>query len=102
MLTPNETVLYEGASANGMLQTIKNGFRPYVHQVHIQLKGQPDSSIIPETPLDLKNEFGKGITTDEAQNLAQSWSLSPLQQVLMSQHHRPCYLPFHLIFELIE
>ena len=83
MLTLDKTVLYEGASANGMVQIIKNGFCPYVHQVHIQLRGQPDSSNIPKTLLDFKNEFGKGITTDEVQNLAQSWSLSHITSVFI-------------------
>ena len=55
---------------------------------------------MPRTPLDYRNEVGSGLSLKEAQALATPKILSPLQQELMSWHHRLYHLPFATIFRL--
>ena len=90
----NEAVLYKGADSQGKYHIIKkkDGSKINIHCAHLQLLEQPDFSNIPKTPLDFKNKVGKSISTDEAQQLARPRSLSPLQQELMSWHHRLYHL----------
>jgi hypothetical protein len=57
---------------------------------------------IPRTPLDYCKEVGKGITKEEAGNLAQPRILIPLQQELMDWHHHLYHLSFPKIFCLAE
>ena len=83
------TAVYEGASANGLMHSIRleGGARLNTHDSNLQLLEQPDFSNIPKTPLDYRNEVGRGLSLEEAQALARSRTLSPLQQELMSWHH---------------
>ena len=46
------------------------------------------------------NEVGTGLTLQEAQALAWPRNLYPLQQELMSWHHRLYHLPFRILFRL--
>ena len=98
----NEAVVYEGASADGLSHTIRlaNGTKLAVHDSNLQLLDQPDFSNIPKTPLEYRNEIGKGLSLTEAQALARPRPLSPLQQELMSWHHRLYHLAFRHIFQL--
>ena len=98
----NQSAVYEGASPDGLTHTIRlsNGTRLNVHDSNLQLLHQPDFGNIPKTPLDYRNEVGTGLTLEEAQNLARPRTLSPLQQELMSWHHRLYHLPFRIIFRL--
>jgi hypothetical protein len=73
-----------------------------VHDAHLHLKLQADLSNIPCTPLDYCKEVGKGITKEEAKNLAQPRILLPLQQELMDWHHCLYHLSFPKIFQLAE
>lgn len=100
----NVTAVYEGASADGLTHTVRleNGTRVDVHDSNLQLIDQPDFANIPRTPLDYRNEVGKGLTLQEAQSLARPRTLSPLQQELMSWHHRLYHLPFRIIFRLAD
>ena len=86
----NATAVYEGASVNGLMHTIRleEGARLDTHDSTLQLLEQPDFSNIPKTPLDYRNEVGRGLSLQEAQALARPRTLSPLQQELMSWHHR--------------
>jgi hypothetical protein len=49
-----ETVVYEGVMPDGFTHTVKwrNGTQLSVHNAHLSLKLQADSSNIPRTPLD--------------------------------------------------
>ena len=98
----NDAVVYEGASADGLTHTIRlaNGTELAVHDSNLQLLDQPDFSNIPKTPLEYRNEVGKGLSLTEAQALARPRPLSPLQQELMSWHHRLYHLAFRRIFQL--
>ena len=100
----NVTAVYEGASADNLTHTVRlqDGTRLDVHDSNLQLLDQPDFSNIPKTPLDYRNEVGHGISLKEAQNLARPRPLSPLQQELMSWHHRLYHLPFRTIFRLAD
>ncbi|KAL7549579.1 hypothetical protein ACHAWF_012836, partial [Thalassiosira exigua] len=59
-------------------------------------------SNIPATPLDYCKEVGKSLSKEDAQRLARPQTLSPIQQELMSWHHRLYHLPFHKIFQLAK
>ena len=100
----NLPAVYEGATADGLTHTIRlqNGSRIDVHDSNLQLIDQPDFANIPRTPLEYRNEVGQGLTLEEAQNLARPRTLSPLQQELMSWHHRLYHLPFRMIFRLSD
>ena len=100
----NATVVYEGASSDTLTHTVRleNGTRIDVHDSNLQLLDQPDFSNIPTTPLDYRNEVGHGLSLEEAQALARPRTLSPLQQELMSWHHRLYHLPFRTIFRLAD
>ncbi|KAL7532041.1 hypothetical protein ACHAXR_004390 [Thalassiosira sp. AJA248-18] len=100
----NVTAVYEGASADGLTHTVhlENGTRVDVHDSNLQLLDQPDFANMPRTPLDYRNEVGHGLTLEEAQALARPRTLSPLQQELMSWHHRLYHLPFRIIFRFAD
>jgi len=100
----NEAVVYEGASPDGMTHTIrkKDGTKIAVHDSNLQFLLQPDLSNLPSTPLDYCKEVGKGLSLEEAQRLARPRTLSPLQQELMSWHHRLYHLPFNTILMLAD
>ena len=85
----NETVVYEGASADGLLHTIrlKENTKLSVYDSNLQLLDQPSFSNMPNTPLDYRNEVGTSLTLYEMQALARPRTLSPLQQEFMSWHH---------------
>ena len=85
----NETVVYKGASADGLLHTIslKDNTKLSVYDRNPQLLDQPSFSNMLNTPLDYRNELGTGLTVDEAQALARPRTLSPLQQEFMIRHH---------------
>ena len=86
----SETVVYEGASADGLLHTIRldDNTKLSVYDSNLQLLYHPNFSNMPNTPLDYRNEVGSGITLGELQSLARLRTLSPLQQEFMSWHHR--------------
>ena len=100
----NVTAVYEGASADNLTHTVRlqDGTKLDVHDSNLQLLDQPDFSNIPKTPLDYRNEVGHGLSLEEAQTLARQRPLSPLQQELMSWHHRLYHLPFRTIFRLAD
>ena len=100
----NVTAVYEGASTDGLTHTVRleNGKKIDVHDSNLQLLNQPDFANIPKTPLDYRNEVGNGISMQEAQALARPRTLSPLQQELMSWHHRLYHLPFRIMFRLAD
>ncbi len=91
-----ETVLHKGVMPDGFTHTVRrqDGTRLNVHNAHHCLKMQANLSNIPRTPLDYCKEVGKGITKEEAENLARPRILTPLQQELMDWHH--CL--YHLFF----
>ena len=76
----NETVVYEGSSADGLLHTIrmKDNTKLSVYDRNLQLLDQHSFSNMPNTPLDYRKEVGTGLTLDEAQALARPHNLSPL------------------------
>ncbi len=80
----------------------KDGTKLNVHDFHFQIKHQPDLSNIPSTPLDYCKEVGRGITREEAEQLARPCILSPIQQELMDWHHRLYHLLFPKIFCLAD
>ncbi len=86
----SKTVVYKGAMPNDLHHTIhqKDGTKLNVHDFHLRIKHQPDLSNIPSTPLDYCKEVGRGITREEAEQLARPCILSPIQQELMDWHHR--------------
>ena len=98
----NETVVYEGASAYGILHTIrlKYSTKLSVYDNNLQLLDQTSFSNIPNNPLDYRNRVGTGLTLDEGLALARPRTLSPLQQEFMSWNHRLYHLPYHIIFWL--
>ena len=71
-----------------------------LHDRNLQLLNQPDFANIPKNPLDYINKVGSGLTLPEAQALARSTALSPVQQESMSWHHRLYHLSFCHIFRL--
>ncbi len=71
-----------------------------VHDFHRQIKHQPDLSNIPSTPLGYCKEVRRGITREEAEQLAHPRILSPIQQELMDWHHCLHHLFFPKIFHL--
>ena len=85
----NETVVYKGASADGLLHTIrlKDNTKLSVYDSNLQLLDQPRLSNMPNTPLGYRKEVGTGLALDEAQALSRPRILSPLQQEFMSWHH---------------
>jgi hypothetical protein len=97
-------VIYEGAMLDNLHHTIcqKDGTKLNVHDFHFQIKHQPDLSNIPSTPLDYCKEVGRGITREEAEQLARPCILSPIQQELMDWHHRLYHLLFPKIFCLAD
>ena len=96
----SETVVYKGASADGLLHTIrlKDNTKLSVYDINLQQLNQPIFLNMPNTPLDYRNEVGTGLTLDEAQALAIPHTLSPLQQEFMIWHHRLYHLLYHIIF----
>ena len=98
----NETVVYEGSSAYGLLHTIrlKDTTKLSVYDSNLQLLHQPSFLNMPNTPLDYRNEVVTGIKLDEAQALSRRRTLSPLQQEFMSWHHRLYHLPYRILFRL--
>jgi len=99
----NEAVVYEGDTLNGKhIVRRKDGTKLHVHSCHLAFLNQMDMGNIPSTPLDYCKEVGQGLTKEDAQRLARPRTLSPLQQELMSWHHRLYHLPFRLIFMLAK
>ncbi len=100
----NKAVVYEGASPDGRSHTVrlKDGSKVITPDSHLRLHDQPDLSNIPSTPLDYCKEIGVGLSREEVQELAYPRVLSPLQQELMSWHHRLYHLPFWRIFMYSE
>ena len=98
----NETVVYEGASADGILHTIRRKYETKlsVYDRNLQLLDQPNFLNMPNTPLDYRNEVGTGLTLCEAQALERPCTLSPPQQEFMSWHHQLYHLPYRIIFWL--
>ena len=78
----NESILYEGESADGLVRTIGKKYesKRMVHDSNLRLLNQPDLWNILSTSLDNRNEVEKGLSYDEAQSLAQPRALSPIQQ----------------------
>ncbi|KAL7546945.1 LOW QUALITY PROTEIN: hypothetical protein ACHAWF_014538, partial [Thalassiosira exigua] len=97
-------VICEGASEGGMVHTVrhKDGHKSVVHDHHLTHQHQMSMTNIPATPLDYCKEVGKSLSKEEAQRLARPRTLSPIQQELMSWHHRLYHLPFHKIFQLAK
>ena len=81
---------------------LEDGARLDTHDSTLQLLEYPDFSNIPKTPLDYRNEVGRGLSLQEAQALATPRTLLPLQQELMSWHHRLYHLPFRILFRLTQ
>ena len=73
-----------------------------VHDSNLTFLRQIGMGNIPPTLLDYCKEVGVGITQEEAQRLACPRVLTPLQQELMSWHHRLYHLPFNIIFMLAK
>ena len=98
----NVTVFYEGASANGLLHTIRleDGTKLDVHDSNLQLLNQPYFSKIPKNPLDYRNEVGTGLSLEEAQDLSRPIPLSPLKKELISWHRRLYHFPFRVLSRL--
>ena len=98
----SQAVAYKGSSADGKSHTVrtKDGSKFVVHDSNIQLLNQPDFANIPKSPLDYRNEVGTGLTLPEAQDLARTTALFPVQQELMSWHHTLYHLPFCHIFRI--
>ena len=96
----NITVVHDGASADGLLHTIrlKDNTKVSFYDINLQLLDQPSFSNMPNTPLDYRNEVGTGLTLYEAQALARPRTLSPLQLEFMSWHHRLFICPTALSF----
>ena len=90
-----ETVVYEGASADGLLHTIRleDNTQISVYDSNLQLLDQTNFSNMPNTPLYYRNEVGTGLTLGEAQDLARPRTLSPLKQQFMTWHHQLYHLP---------
>ena len=99
-----EAVVYEGVSTDGLTHSIRHKDRTVslVHDSNLSFLQQMSMSNIPSTPLDYCKEVGTGISQDEAQRLARPRTLTPLQQELMSWHHRLYHLPFRRIFMLAK
>ena len=60
----NESVLYEGTSADGLVYTVRLSkcTKIAVHDSNLQLLEQPDYTNIPQTPLEYRNEVGVGMS----------------------------------------
>ena len=97
----NETVVYEGASIDGVHHTVRkqDGTKITTLESHLWVLDQPHLCNIPSTPLDYYKEVEKGLTKEEVQRLAYPLVLSPVQQELMSWHHRLYHLPFWWLFQ---
>jgi len=100
----NEAVVYKGASADGLSHTIghNNDTRLSVPDNNLTFLQQMGMHNIPSTPLEYCKEVGVGLSKEEAQRLAHPQTLTPLQQELMSWHHRLHHLPFCIIFMLAK
>ena len=98
----NLPVIYEGASADGLLHTarLEDGTKLTVRDSNLQLLDQPNFLNMSKTPLDYRNEVGTGLSLEEAQALARPQTISPLQQELMIWHHRLYHLPYRILFRL--
>ncbi len=85
---------------DGLTHTVRrqDGTCLNVHDPHLCLKLQAELSNILRTPLDYCKDVGKGITKEEAENLARPRILLLLQQELMDWHHCLYYLSFPKIF----
>ena len=83
-------VVYKGASADSLTHNIRLevGSKLQIHDSNLQLIDKPDFSNLPKNPLDYRNEVGPGLTLQETQDLAQTRTLSLLQQDIISCHHR--------------
>ena len=95
-------VVYEGASADILPHRYRftDISKLVVYKSYLQLLDQPNFSNIPKTPLDYKNEVGACLSLEEAQDLARPSDLSPLQQELVSWHHRLYHLSYRILFHL--
>ena len=62
----NEIVVYERASADGLLNTIrlKDNTKLSIYDSNLQLLDQPNFLNMLNTPLDYRNEVGTGLTLD--------------------------------------
>ncbi len=65
-------VVYKGVMPDGLTHTVwrQNGMRLNVYDAHLCLKMKADLTNILRTPLNYCKEVGKGITKEEAENLA--------------------------------
>ena len=99
----SRVVVYKGASTDSKSHTVRtaDGSKFVVHDSNLQLLKQPDFANLPNTPLDYRNEVGTGLTLPKAQALARPTVLTPVQQELMSWHHRLYHLPFCNLFRLV-
>ena len=99
-----EAVVYEGATSDGHRHSIrhKDGTISLVYDDELSFINQIGMSNIPSTPLDYCKEVGQGLSKEEAQRLARPRTLTPIQQELMSWHHRLYHLPFHRILMLAK
>ena len=90
----SETLVCKGASADGLLHTIrlKDNTKLSVYDNNLQLLDQPNFLNMPNTPLDYRNEVGTGLNLGEEQTLARPRNLSPLQQKFMSWHNQLYHL----------
>ena len=59
----SETVVYEGASAYGLLHNIRieDNTKLSVYDRNLQLLHQPNFSNMPNNPLDYRNKVGNGL-----------------------------------------
>ena len=97
-------VVYEGAKANSLMYILRleYGARIDTHDSNLKLLDQPDFSNIPKNLLDCRNKVGMGMFPKEAQDLARSCTLSPLQQEFMSCHPWLYHLPHCILFRLAQ
>ena len=68
----NISVVYEGATADGLIHTARfeDGAKLTVHRSNLQQLSQLDLSKMPKTQLDYRNEVGTGLSIEEAQALS--------------------------------
>ena len=89
-------------NADGLTHIVrrKDGSKITVHDSDIVHELQPSFTNLPDSPLAYKKEVGVGITDTEAQELARPRTLTPIQQELLSWHHRLYHLSFPRIIRL--
>ena len=95
-------VVYEGDSADRLTHIIRLEYESklQIKNINLQLIDQPDFLNFPKNHLDYRNEVGMSLTLEEAHALARPYTLSPLQQELMSWYHRLYHLPLRILFRL--